>query len=477
MTTSSSISRSLSRAALAELAANVSGELLEPSAPEYPAARKVWNGIFDRYPALILRCASVADVIAGIQFARERDLILAVRGGGHNVGGHGTCDNGLVLDLSGLRSIQIDAAAGTTTVGGGHTWGSLDAALAPSGLHTTGGVISTTGVAGLTLGGGIGWLMRRRGLACDNLVAADVVTADGSLVRVDERENPDLLWGLRGGGGNFGVVTSMTFTVHPVTTVTGGPAFFPAERAREVLDAMSELAADAGDDLAMIGVLKTAPSAAFIPEELRGRPAVVLVVCHAGDLGEGERAVAPIHALRPAADLIGPRPYAALQTMLDASYPSGQRHYWKSGYMRKLEPGTFDAMIEWAGRAPYPFGQLHLHQLGGAVARVAPDATAFAHRDATWVLNVLGTWADVEDDERGITWAREAFAAMESWTDGPYVNFLAAEGADRVRAAYRPEAYERLVNLKRRFDPDNVFHLNANIQPVARVEGPMGALR
>lgn len=458
-------SRSLPPAALAALAATVSGELIRPSDPGYGEARHVWNGMIDRYPAVILRCASGADVAAGIRFAREADVAIAVRAGGHNVAGYGTCDNGLVLDLSGMRGVELDAATRTARIGGGHTWGSFDAAVDGAGLHTTGGLVSTTGVSGFTLGGGIGWLMRRHGLACDNLIGAEVVTADGSLVRTDERENPDLLWGLRGGGGNFGVVVSMTFSMHPVTSVLGGMAFFPAEQARDVLAAFVELTATAPDELTALAALTTAPPAPFVPPSLHGRPVIAIAVCHTGDHTVGERALAPIRALGPAADLYGPMPYVGLQSMLDPTAPAGQRQYWKAGYLRSLEPGLVDALLEWAARKPVPFSQIHLHQMGGAVSQVAPDATAFTHRDAAFTLNILGAWEGTEGDEAGIAWARGTFAAVEQWTDGTYVNFLGAEGEDRVRSAYGPVAHARLAELKRQYDPDNVFHLNQNIRP------------
>ncbi len=460
-------SRDLPEGALATLAAKVSGSFVRPSDPEYGDARRVWNGMIDRYPAAILRCASNADVAAGIRFAREAGLEISVRSGGHNVAGFGTCDNGLVLDVSSMRSVDLNPAAGVARIGGGHTWGSFDAALADAGLHTTGGLVSTTGVAGFTLGGGIGWLQRRHGLACDNLVGAEVVTADGTVVRAGADGDPDLLWGLRGGGGNFGVVTSMTFRVHPVTTVTGGMAIFPAARTAEVLEAFRDLSASADDDLTLLAALITAPPAPFVPADLQGRPAVAIAACHAGDAAVGERALRPLKALEPSADLLGPLPYNALQTMLDPTAPAGQRQYWKSGYLRSLESEFLTTLVEWSDRKPVPFGQLHLHQMGGAVGRVEREATAFAHRDAAFTLNIIGTWDRAADDEAGIAWARGAFSAMAPWTDGVYVNFLGSEGDDRIRDAYGSATYARLAQLKRRLDPNNTFHLNQNIRPAA----------
>jgi FAD/FMN-containing dehydrogenase len=460
-------SRDLPKSALTALVSQVSGHLVRPSDPEYGDARRVWNGMIDRYPAAILRCESNADVAAGIRFAREAGLAISVRSGGHNVAGFGTCDNGLVLDLSRMRSVDLDPAAGVARIGGGHTWGSFDAALADAGLHTTGGLVSTTGVAGFTLGGGIGWLQRRHGLACDNLVGADVVTADGTVVRAGADGDPDLLWGLRGGGGNFGVVTSMTFRVHPVATVTGGMAMFPAARAAEVLQAFGELSASADHDLTLVAAMITAPPAPFVPADLQGRPAIALAACHAGDPAAGERALRPVKALGPSADLLGPMPYNVLQTMLDPTAPAGQRQYWKSGYLRSLEPAFLTTLLEWSDRKPVPFGQVHLHQMGGAVARIGRQATAFAHRDAAFTLNIIGTWDRADEDEAGIAWARGAFGAVAPWTDGVYVNFLGSEGEDRIRDAYGSATYARLARLKRRLDPDNIFHLNQNIRPAA----------
>ena len=455
---------------IATFRGQLSGDLLGPQDAAYGQARRVWNGMVDRYPALIARCLSTEDVIAAIRFGRDHELPIAVRGGGHNVAGLGTCDNGIVLDLSGMRSVELDAS--TARVGPGHSWGSFDAAASQAGMATTGGLVSTTGVAGFTLGGGLGWLMRRHGLACDNLLGATIVTADGALVAVDEKEEAELLWGLRGGGGNFGVVTSLTFAMHPVTTVVGGLTLFPADRAREVLSVYAELTASAPADLTTLAALTTAPPAPFVPEALQGRPAVAIAACHIGNPAAAERALAPIRALRPAADLIAAMPYVGLQSMLDAAAPAGQRHYWKSGYLRTLEPTIIDALVEQAERMPIPFGQIHLHQMGGAVAEIAPDATAFAHRDAEFTLNILGTWEGTEGDEAGVAWAREAFGAIEPWTDGVYVNFLGVEGEDRVRAAYGPATHARLAALKRRLDPDNVFHLNQNVRPAAGVDGP-----
>ena len=458
--------------------ATLSGDLLTPQDPAYAQARRVWNGMVDRYPALIARCLSPQDVSGAVRFGRDHGLPIAVRGGGHNVAGLGTCDNGIVLDLSGMRDFALDAAAGTARVGPGHTWGSFDAAAAEAGLATTGGLISSTGVAGFTLGGGIGWLMRRYGLACDNLVAAELITADGERVYTDESQRPELLWGLRGGGGNFGVVTSFTFRLHPVTTVFGGMALYPAERAREVLNAFAELTATAPDGLTSLAAFITAPPAPFVPEGLQGRPAIAIVACYAGDPADGEATIASLRRIDPpAADLFGPIPYVALQSMLDAGAAAGLRNYWKSGYLRTLEPDFLDHLVERAVSAPSPLTQVHLHHMGGAVACVPGDQTAFAHRDASFALNLVGTWDAPGADDANISWVRETWEDLGTWTSGVYVNFLGAEGDDRVRAAYGDATYARLARLKRQYDPENVFHLNQNVHPAPGGSSAKQAIR
>ena len=352
----------LDDAAVAAFAAEVDGLIIKPPDDAYGDARRVWNGMIDRYPALIVTCRSAADVAAAVRFGRANQLDIAVRGGGHNVAGFGTCDNGLVIDLSGLRDVVIDQEASTATVGGGNTWGTFDAASALAGLHTTGGLVSTTGVGGFTLGGGLGWLMRRYGLACDNLLAADVVTATGEVARASETDDPELLWALRGGGGNFGVVTSMTFRVYPISTVVGGLMLFPLERAREVLGAFSALCARASDDLTAMATIHTAPPAPFVPAQLQGHPAIAIAGCHVGQAAAADAELAAIRDLGPTVDLFAPMPYTVLQSMLDATAPAGQRHYWKSGYAQSLDPGFVDALLESGSRMPMPFGQLHLHQ-------------------------------------------------------------------------------------------------------------------
>jgi FAD/FMN-containing dehydrogenase len=459
--------RALGDATLGELRAEIAGAVLAPADAGYDEARRVWNGMIDRRPALIVRCAGTDDVSAAVGFARSEGLEIAVRGGGHNVAGNGTCDGGLVIDLSPMKAVEVDVAARTATAQGGLTWGELDARTQAHGLATTGGLVSSTGVAGFTLGGGIGWLMRAHGLACDNLIGATVVTADGRLIRADERENAELLWGLRGGGGNFGIVTEFEFRLHPVAEVTGGMLAWPIERARDVLAAWRNWVDGTPDELCTLAVLMYAPPAPFIPEALHGTPMLALGCFHLDAGTRGANDLQPLRALEPAIDVVGPMPYAAIQTMFDAGAPHGSRNYWRSAYCDELSDAAIDTLIAHAARMPAPMGQLHIHQLGGAMSRVEPGATAFGSRDARFLVNYVGLWLDPAGDDAGIAWARTASEAMAPYGTGArYVNFLANEGEAGVRSAYDAETFTRLQALKARHDPDNAFHLNQNISPV-----------
>ena len=446
------------------------GKLIRPQDGDYEQARQVWNGAIDKRPALIARCTTAADVVAVVNLARETRTPLAVRGGGHNVAGSGVCDGGVVLDLSGMRAVTVDPAGRRAHAGGGATWADLDGATQAHGLATTGGLISSTGIGGLTLGGGIGWLMRRHGLTCDNLLSAEVVTAGGKLVRASAAPGDDgeLFWGLRGGGGNFGVVTTFEYRLHPVTTILGGMLMFQSPRAADVLRAYRTLVADAPDELTTLFAFLYAPPAPFIPEPLRGKPVVAILVCHCGSPEQAARDVAPFRALRADGDLLGPMPYAALQGMLDPGAPPGLQNYFKSAYLPALTDAAVDALVAQGARLPPPMCQIHLHHMGGAVSRVAEDATAFANRDNTFTMNIIATFADPAQTATHVAWARDAAAAVAPFTSGGvYVNFLGDEGADRVRAAYGPVKFARLSALKKRLDPHNLFRLNQNIPPPA----------
>jgi FAD/FMN-containing dehydrogenase len=450
---------SLDEVTIQDFRANLRGQVILPGEADYDDARKVWNGMIDRRPALIARCAGVADVIKAVHLARSQNLVLAVRGGGHNVTGAGTCDGGLIIDLSPMKAVLVDRERRTARVESGATWKDFDHETQQYGLATTGGLVSSTGVAGFTLGGGIGWLVRKHGLACDNLLSAEVVTADGHLVRASAGENPDLYWGLRGGGGNFGVVTSFEFALHPVATVVGGLVAHPLPRAREVLQFYRHYIASSPDELTTLVVFATTPE---------GHQIIALAACYAGSLEQGAEALRPLKEFGPPVmDMMGPLPYTALQQANDPTAPAGMQNYWKAAFLQDLSDEAIDAIIEYATHATSPLSMIHVHQLGGAMNRVAADATAFGHRDSGFVVNIIGTWAEPVGNERHIDWARGLFAALQPYAHGAYINFLGDEGQERVRAAYGPN-YERLVALKNRYDPTNLFRLNQNIPPDLR---------
>jgi hypothetical protein len=458
----------LGEATVQELREQARGEVVVPSDESYETVRSVWNGMVDRRPALILRCAGVADVMLGVQFARSQGLDLAVRGGGHSLPGFSSTDGGIVLDLSTMKGIRVDPDEKRAIVQPGATWGDLDHETQAFGLATTGGLVSTTGIAGLTLGGGIGWLMRRHGLACDNLVSADVVTADGRLVRASDQENRDLLWALRGGGGNFGIVVSFGFRLHPVgPVVLAGPIFFPGDQATKVARRYREYTADLPDEMTTALNFTTAPPAPFLPEETHGTPVVAAVGCYAGSPDDGEKAAAGLRELgAPIADLLGPMPYTMLQGLLDPFYGPGARNYFKAGYLSELSDAVIEQIVAFHAARPSLTSEIHVQHLGGAVARVGADETAFGARDAVFVLNLVARWQDAsEDDAAQIGWARDLYAAVEPHTSGgAYVNFISA-GDDRVTEAYPPPTLDRLAAVKRTWDPTNLFRLNQNIRP------------
>lgn len=453
-------------AAVAEFRVGFAGATLTPGDDGYDEVRALWNGSFDKRPAVIARCRTTADVVSVVGFARESGLPLAVRSGGHSLAGLSSCDDGIMLDLSLMRDVVVDPDARVARVQGGATWADFDSATQAHGLASTGGLISHTGVAGLTLGGGIGWLMRAYGLAADNLTGAEVVTASGDVATASSTEQPELLWGLRGGGGNFGVVTSFEFRLHPVGPVVGGLMGFPLDRGREVLQRYRTWAAEVPDEFTTIAAVVTAPPAPFVPPELVGQKIVGLVGCWCGDPDAGVSALKPLRELQPAFDVFGPMPYAVLQGMLDEGAPPGIRSYTRSGYAADLSDGMIDVALEHGGTMPSPFSQLHLHHMGGAVARVGEADTAFGNRRAAYAYNVNSLWMDPsEDDLHEETNRKFAIALAPFSTGGVYVNFLGNEGEARVRAAYGDAKYERLSTLKRTFDPENLFRLNQNIPP------------
>jgi FAD/FMN-containing dehydrogenase len=448
------------------------GELISPGEQGYDTARRIWNGQVDRRPALIARCNGVADVIAAVRFARERGLPIAVRGGGHAVAGHALCDNGIVIDLSAMTGARVDPAKRTIRVDGGCLNEHLDRESQAFGLATTGGIVSHTGVGGLTLGGGIGHLMRAYGLAVDNLLSCDVVTADGSFVVASADENADLFWGLRGGGGNFGIVTSFEYQLHQLgPTILAGMLAWPMTDAPRILRFLREFAADAPDQVGILANLRLAPPLPIIPEELHGRPIVALVVTYAGPIEDGEHALGPLRDLpAPVLDTVAPKPYVAHQKLFDPAVPHGWHYYWKSHTLGPLTDDVIDIVVDHAARITSPRTTVPIFTLGGAVARVSDTATAFPNRNAAHDINIAAAWLpDDPEPGRHVTWVRDFFAALEPHSLGVYVNFTSDDAPERVRSgAYSEQQWNRLVALKTAYDPANVFRFNANIPPAAQ---------
>lgn len=439
-----------------------------PTSPTYDEARTVWNAMIDRRPGVILQCADAADVVKAVRFAQDHDLLLAVRGGGHNIAGNAVCEGGMVIDLSPMKSVQIDPDSRTARVQAGATLGEFDQAAQVWGLATPLGINSTTGVAGLTLGGGFGWLSRSLGLTIDNLLAVDVVTATGESVTASDTENSDLFWAVRGGGGNFGIVTSFTFRLHPIgPEVLSGLIVHPLDAAGDVLRFYRDFALNAPEEFSCWFVLRKAPPLPFLPAEWHGKEILALAVCYSGSISEGESIIKPLRDYgKPIADIVGPHPYTAWQTILDPLLTPGSRNYWKSHYFREMKDGLIDILVDYAHRLPDPQTEIAFAQLGGAINRVPLEATAYAHRDAQFAVNLHCRWSDSSKDTECISWARELHQAVAPFaTGGVYVNFLTEEEQDRIPAAYHD--YERLVALKSKFDPTNLFRLNQNIPPGA----------
>jgi hypothetical protein len=439
-----------------------SGTAITPDDAGYEQARVVWNGTVTTRPALIARCHTPADIVAAITLTREAGVPLAVRAGSHSVAGLSSCEGGVVIDLTPMRGVRVDPERRVAVVEAGATWADFDAATAAHGLASTGGLISTTGVAGLTLGGGIGWLQRKYGLACDNLRAAQVATADGELVEADEA----LLWGLRGGGGNFGVVTRFEFGLHPVSMILGGLMLFPFQQGAEVLRGFREWAADAPEEASLLAAINTAPPEPFVPAELVGQKVVAIVGCWCGAVEDGQAALAPLRALGPAVDLFGPMPYPALQGMLDASAPYGLRNYFRNGFVADLSDEIIGVALERGAALSSPMSQIHFHQMGGAVARFGTDTSSFSGRDAGFTYNLIGTWTEPTEDALHMAEIREVAAALQPLSmPNRYVNFDAEQDAEAVRTAYGDDIYARLARLKRQYDPGNLFRRNQNIRP------------
>jgi FAD/FMN-containing dehydrogenase len=448
----------LEQSSIETLQASLRGKLLQPGDAAYDDARKIHNGMIDRHPALIVQCAGVADVINAVKFARVNHLLVSVRGGGHSGAGFAVCDGGIMIDLSGMKSVWVDPACQTARAEGGATWGDFDHETQAFGLATTGGVMRPTGIAGLTLGGGHGFLMRRFGLASDNLLSVDLVTADGQLLRASAAEHADLFWGVRGGGGNFGVATSLEYQLHPVGPLLGGMLIHPMHKAKEFLRLYRDFTSIAPDEFGSLAVLATLPD---------GTPAAVTLMGFSGALEEGERLLQPLRAFGPPLqDLLGPMPYTGLQSIVETVNPPGLRNYWKSGYLQSLSDEAITTLVDSFASVPAPHSHVVIEHLGGEVSRRGRDETAYNHRNAQYNLLIIGMWSNPGEDDKNIRWVRGLWEAMQSFASGEvYVNYETGQGVDRVKAAYGPTTYARLVAPKNKYDPTNLFRLNQNIKP------------
>jgi len=466
--TSTVLRAEMSRAAIDELRPRLRGPLLSAEDPGYDDARSVWNAMIDRRPGAIARCLGVADILAAVEFARDRGLALSIKGGGHNIAGLAVCEGGLMIDLSLMRGVFVDPRARVAHVQPGCLLGDVDRETQLHGLAAVLGFVSNTGAAGLTLGGGIGYVSRRFGWTSDNVLSMDVVTADGRLLRASETENDDLFWGLRGGGGNFGVVTDFAYKLHPIgPEIVAGAIAWRAEDAPMVLDMWRELAQNAPRELAVVAGLRNAPPAPWISKDVHGKPIVALFVCHTGSVADGEELLAPVKKLgSPVGDTVQRRSYVSQQSLLDATQPKGRRYYWKSEYLANLAPEMIRKVIEYAARIRSPHSAIMIFPLGGAVNELPEDHSAVGNRDAAFMLNITGSWEKAEDDAANVEWTREAWGAMRRFsTGGTYINFLTEEeGGDRIKAAYGRN-HARLAEIKTKWDPTNLFRSNKNIAP------------
>jgi FAD/FMN-containing dehydrogenase len=466
-THSAAVAADIAPLRIADLRNRFRGALLRPGEEGYDEARRIWNGAIDRRPALIARCAGADDVVEAVRFARERDLLVSVRGGGHAVAGHAVCDGGVMIDLSLMKTVRVDPEARTVHAAGGLLWRDLDRATQQFALATTGGIISHTGIGGLTLGGGLGHLMRKHGLTVDNLLAVDLVTADAERTRVDAEHAPDLFWGLRGGGGNFGIATSFTYRLHPVgPLVLAGPIFWRLDDAERVFRFVRDYAPEAPDELGITFAASLAPPLPFLPVEHYGKPSLGLILVWAGDPAAGERAIAPFRAIgTPIAELVRPMPYVALQSMLDNGAPHGRHYYWKAHRVPRLTDEVIATIIARVASITSPFSQIGGWAVGGMVSRMDPRTTAVGDREPGFEVNIAAGWAPTDaDSQRHIAWVREGWETMRPHAAGVYANFLSDEGAEGVASAYG-QRLQRLTALKDRYDPTNVFRLNANIPP------------
>jgi FAD/FMN-containing dehydrogenase len=449
-----------------QLRSRFRGEIIQPGNSTYESARKVYNAMIDKRPAVIARCVDVADIIAAVEFGRENQMLTAIRGGGHNGGGLGTCDGGLVIDLSRMKGVRVDPAARTARVEAGCVWGDVDHATHAFGMATPSGFISTTGVAGLTLGGGIGYLSRAYGLTIDNLLSVDMVLADGSFVQANEKENADLFWAVRGGGGNFGVVTSFQFRLHPVKTVYAGPTFWPLEQTTEVMQAYREFMLKAPEDVLGFFAFLTIPPAPMFPAELHLKKVCGVMWCCTAPAAKAEAALKPMRSVgKPVLDHVGELPFPVVQSLFDGLYPPGLQWYWRADFVKELSDKAIALHVEHSAKLPTMHSTMHLYPINGAAQRVGKTDTAFSYRDANWAEVIVGVDPDPANKDKITTWCKEYFDALHPYSaGGAYVNFLMEEGQERVQASFR-DNYARLGTVKKKYDPANFFRVNQNIRP------------
>ena len=442
------------------------GQVITADEADYDDARKVYNAMIDKRPSVIIRASDVTDVMAGVDYARENELELSIRGGSHSVPGFGTCDGGVVIDLVRMNGVRVDATRQTARAEGGCTWADFNHATYAFGLATTGGVVGTTGIAGLTLGGGIGYLTRGFGLSVDNLISADVVTADGRFVVASEKENEDLFWALRGGGGNFGVVTSFEYQLHPVKDIVAGIFFYPIDKVRDVFSFYRDYVATAPEQLGFFPAFQIAPPLPFVPETEVGKTFCAIIACWAGPLAEGESQMEAFRKPGPTvAAMVSPMPYYAINGLFDELLPPGLQHYWKASFATELTDDAITVHAEFGPKVPVVNSTMHIYPINGAAGRVASDATAFAYRDANFATVIAGVWPDPVDNEKNTKWVKDYYKALEPHSlAGGYVNFMAGDDAGRVQENYK-ENYGRLVSIKKKYDPSNLFHMNQNIKP------------
>ena len=460
----STLLKDLETSTIEEFVASIRGKVTLPTDPNYGEERKVYNAMINKFPGMLVKCVDVADVIAAVNFGRENNLLVAVRGGGHNGGGLGICDDGLVIDLSGIKFVRVDTANNTVRVGGGNLWGEVDHATHPFGLAVPAGIISTTGVGGLTLGGGVGHLSRKYGLTIDNLLEADMVLADGSFVTVSKDQNIDLFWAIRGGGGNFGIVTSFKFQAHPVKTVIGGPTLWPIEKTEEIMEWYHEFLNNAPDDLNGFIATMIIPGPPF-PDFLHGNQYCGIIWCYTGDPDEFDELFQPVRDLEPIFEHVGEMPYPAIQTLFDGLFPPGMQWYWRADFFKELGPEIREQHLKFGSSIPTPLSQMHLYPISGAASRVGAEDTPWAYRDAKYAGVIVGVDPDPENADKITKWCKEYWEALHPYSSGgAYTNFMMDEGQERVQASYKHN-YNRLTKIKAKYDPDNFFHVNQNIKP------------